>query len=159
MKIHAAFNAALGEAVSIRSAVVNGVLVIAQKSPFDPTRKDGEILIVNSPLLVGDVSFSSHDFQAAFEAYRVLRASGQLLIVNDLAQFKPDNVVDYAGQKESGDAKYNVQMLNNGHWAILASCQHYLGSLKTTRHVENTIEQIDRMAEIYDRQDRFFITI
>ena len=43
MKLHAAFNAALGEAVSIRSAVVNGVLVIAQKSPFDPTRKDGEI--------------------------------------------------------------------------------------------------------------------
>mgnify|MGYP000997643549 FL=1 len=68
MKLHAAFNAALGEAVSIRSAVVNGVLVVAQKSPFDPTRKDGEILIVNSPLLVGDVSFSSNDFQAAFEA-------------------------------------------------------------------------------------------
>jgi len=100
-----------------------------------------------------------NNVQAAFEAYRVLQASGQLLIVNDLAQFKPDNVVDYAGQKESGDAKYNVQMLNNGHWAILASCQHYLGSLKTTRHVENTIEQIDRMAEIYQRQDRFFITI
>lgn len=158
MIINAAFDSAAGEAVSIYSNITTEndteFLVIAKKAACKPTAAANTVLLTNNPLYAAesDQLFHSSDFAEAYAAYRNLKAAGLLILHNDLAQYRPDNVIDTVGQKENGAEHYNIDALKNGHWAVLASCLYFY----RRRHSAQGYESVTGMM---DKLNNFFATI
>lgn len=149
MKIQAAFNAAFGESVTIFAAQIHHKIVIAKVSAYTEVRKDDVIFLSNNPLVEADFHFEMRDFQAAFEAYQILMQSNKCVMQDDLARYKPENVVDFDGQKDNGDGKYNIDKLKNGHWAVLAICLYYFNQTKTTQQFDNAINFMNDLIDFY----------
>ncbi|MBQ9600498.1 MAG: hypothetical protein IJR46_00590 [Neisseriaceae bacterium] len=164
MNIQAAFNGVFGECVTIYAVVIENKLVIAKKGVFTIEKIMPDIIfITNNELLDADYYFREKDFQAGLKAYQYLFSTKQCIIQNDIAQFKIENVIDFDGQKENGEEKYKIQLLNNGHWAILALCWFFYNVvLLNTRKLEKIGSVIDELTKNYDDnrpQDDFFMTI
>lgn len=163
MKLNAAFNAVFGEAVSIGAVVLENKLVIAKKTAFNTEVKPDTILISNNPLVAADVNFSTDDFQAALTAYHTLKSSKRLIIQADITQYNLENVIDLVGQKENGEEKYNIAMLKNGHWAVLALCLHYFNHEYTSQRLQNALDFMDGFVSQEENEilaaERFFTTI
>lgn len=153
-KIHAAFNAAFGNAVSVYAAVVDEKLVIAKVTEYNLQARPDTTLISNNPLVAADVRFSSSDFQAAWQAYQVLMSSNQCVIQQDLARYRLDNVIDRIGQKENGEEKFNIDELSNGHWAILAICLYFYRQIHTTQNMEKAMSFLDDLGEFYQKHSQ-----
>lgn len=152
MKIHAAFNAAFGESVSIYAAVVDETLVIAKLSGFNTKQDDGMVLITNNRLINADFYLENSDFQAAYQAFQSLVSLGKCVIQQDLARYKLDNVIDYIGQKDNGEENFNIAALSNGNWAILGICLYFY------RHVY-TSQKFDMAMDVFHEMENFFVSI
>lgn len=150
MKIHAAFNAAFGNAVSIYAIEIDEKLIIAKSAPFNTNRDEETIFISNNRLIETEHYFSNDDFQAAFAAYQNLIAQKQCIIQQDLAKYRLDNVLDYVGQKDNGEDKINFAQLNNGHWAILAICLYFYRAKFANKKSQQAIDFLN------DYEDEFF---
>lgn len=126
-KINAAFNSASEEAISIHSIIkkvhAQDTLIIAKQTPYKIEVDDDTILITDSPLVQKRIMlFTNDDFLEAVEAYRNLTVSGRCLMHEDIARFKIDNVLEVVGRKDNGSEQYNINVINNGHLAVLATC-------------------------------------
>lgn len=165
MKIQAAFNAAFGKALSVYAAVINDTLVIAKMGDYNAQRKADTVFLSNNPLVQSDMSFSHNDFQAALQAYQLLTSSKQCVIQQDLTQYRLDNVIDYAGHKDTGEEKFNIAELKNGHWAILAICLYYYRQIHTAQQFDKAmcfLDDLDNLIysdSLKNNDDDFFTTI
>ena len=150
MKIQAAFNAVFGDAVNVYAAEVNGILVMAKISKFTTQKSsDDVILLTNNPLIDDAIYFETENFQAAFRAYQTLTQSQKCVMQDNLARFRPENVIDFDGQKENGDAKYNIAKLTNEHWAVLAICWYGYHHAKNTQQFNKTIDFMNDLENFY----------
>lgn len=165
MKIQAAFNGASGKAVSVYAAVIEQTLVIAKIGDYTSTRKAETVFLSNNPLIQSDMPFGYGDFQAALQAYHLLTSSGQCVIQQDLAQYRLDNVIDYAGHKDNGEEKFNIAELKNGHWAILAICLYHYRQIYNAQQFEKAMNFLDELDDLMysgslkQNDDDFFATI
>lgn len=159
MNFQAAFNGVFGEAVTIFAVAIEGKLVIAKKTAFNPKKiNENTLLIVNSALIDADCYFKTDYFQAALKAYYYLISNQLCVIQSDIAQFKPDNVIDADGQKDNGEEKYNISSLKNGHFAVLALCWYFYQQLDNERKIEKINRAINAISNIQKQRD-LFITI
>ena len=160
MKIHAAFDKAAGEAVSVYSVLLadggRDQLVIAKKGACRPQAAADTVLIVNNPLYTPhDMLFAETDFAEAHAAYRSLNAARLLVIQTDLAHLRPDNMIDTIGQKENGAEHHNIDALHNGHWAVLASCLYVCRHLHNRQRHDRVLTMLDDLTQLHQDTDCF----
>ena len=164
MKIQAAFNAAFGKAIAVYAAVIDNTLVIDKMGDYNTQRKFDTVFLSNNPLMQSDMPFSHDEFPVALQAYKLLTSSRKCVIQQDLAQYRLDNVIDYAGHKDNGAEKFNIAELKNGHWAILAICLYYYRQIHTTQQFDKAMNFLNDLDNLYldnlrNSDDDFFITI
>lgn len=167
MNINASFNRAMGQAVSIYSSEVNGFLVIAKMDKFNPIKKENTVLISNNPLIRDcEMIFADDDFFNALEAYQALQGAERLVIQNDIARFRLENVIDLQGRKDNGDEKWNISTLENGHLAVLATCLYFYRHAKIDSMEKEINNAFDELEKIQNNElkngvniENFFITI
>ncbi len=165
MKIQAAFNTQFGEPITIYAAEINDTIVIVKKSAFTITLATPDvILLTNNQLINADAYFSGKEFQEALQAYQFLTSTKKCIIQNDLMQYRIDNVIDYIGQKENGEQKFNIAELKNGHWAILSICLYYYRYINNNIKLNQALDFMNDLSNFYsgdlnNNGDNFFTTI
>ena len=153
MKINAAFNRLPNsEAISLYSAVMENsdtglsVLVIAKGGKFNPKTSPDFFLITDNPMAESyDSLFREEDFKAGFEAYQYLKASGRIVIDDGIQEYNIDNAMEISKQRANGQAEYNIDMLQNGHMALIATCKLFHSQIS----METSIETYDELDSLY----------
>lgn len=153
MKINAAFNKYLGQKISILSVILpqsekrpQSVLVIAREENLHLSHDDETALIVDNPLQESyDMIFKENNFMESINAWRYLLSVGRVILQNDLAKYNPNNVIDITGTKENGKEDINIDMLQNGNVAILATCLFFYRQIQQ----EKTSSMFDNLVDFY----------
>ncbi|MFC2506028.1 MAG: hypothetical protein ACFNXU_00725 [Kingella sp. (in: b-proteobacteria)] len=148
MKFQAAFNGAMGESLTLFAIEKNGILVIANKQPFNPNRKDSDFFLIANNPLVHDADSYFEDVEQGLIAYRAL-GKDKLILHHDLAQYKLENVVEQDGVKDNGRAQYRFQTLENGHLAILAICDAYVNHTQNTYGYDECMTMMNRLTHFF----------
>lgn len=132
-----------------------GVLVVAREAAFTPERREGAVVISNTPDIDRDVAFKSDQLQAAIDAYFGLKNtpsknSKTRFVVDDrAARSNPAMAIERDGFDPSGRAQYRISdAVTSAQIAVLACCLY-----AASRHtITRAIDLIEAVAN-YDSKD------
>lgn len=152
MKINAAFSMLPENPISIESATiphsVTGIelLVIAKSGkPFFDDKEDTALIVDNPMRGNWDMLWKNEMFPDALHAYQTLKSSGRLIIDPKIEEFNLSNAIEIIKQRQTGSLDYNIDTLQNGHFAILATCLFFYNQ----GGYSSAIDGIERMSEFF----------